>query len=265
MVGDKSEKKIYFVVVIYNKDCHDSPSVCYAINHKELYETIVVDNSTLDNDNKLFCEKNNIKYISMNGNAGLSKAYNCVLSGIKDDQGYVVWADDDTLFPDNYVEDMVSEMNEKGYDIGLPLVLANEAVYSPVSVDKYGLPKRIKDVNELGKEISGINSGMMVNIMLYRKYKYDEKMFLDFIDHDICKTCNASGGSVGFIPHVVIHQNSFFSSRLHIKSLKNRRQIYKKDFSIYCKKHGIDCRIAKKKLVHGDIALAARIIKQLFR
>ena len=74
------EDQLFAVVVIYNTSITDSVT-CNNIlkirNHK--INTIIVDNSTEENSNKLLCAKNGFVYLPMHGNAGLSKAYNRVL------------------------------------------------------------------------------------------------------------------------------------------------------------------------------------------
>lgn len=254
---------IYFVVVIYNKECSESPSISFAVKKQQELNIIVVDNSTIESNNRLFCEENSITYIPMNGNAGLSKAYNAALDCIGRKDGFVIWADDDTEFPDNYVNEMIEFININKYTIALPLVLAGKEIYSPITIDCDGVPKRIKNLDELGKSITGINSGMMVSLDFYENYRYDENMFLDFIDHDVCVSCQQNGGTVGFVKCVVLMQNSFFSSRIHLRSMANRRKIYRHDFRFFCKKHDISRIIAEKKLIHGEIAIGMAFIKQM--
>ena len=57
-------------------------------------DIIVVDNSTKDFNNEKETKANNWTYLSMNGNAGLSKAYNRALDYLKDEDGIVIWFDD---------------------------------------------------------------------------------------------------------------------------------------------------------------------------
>ena len=265
MVISSNSASIYFVVVIYNKECSESPSINYAVNKQPELNLIVVDNSTIKTNNKLFCDEKNISYICMNGNAGLSKAYNAALDCIGQKDGFVIWADDDTEFPVNYLNDMLESIIKNHYTIALPLVLTGKDVYSPIKIGQDGIPKRIKGIDDLEGKITGINSGMMVNLNFYIKFRYDENMFLDFIDHDVCVSCEKNGGTVGFVKHVVLKQNSFFSSRIHLKSMVKRRKIYRNDFRIFCKKHDISRFIAEKKIIHGEIAIGMAYIKQAVR
>ena len=74
------DKFIYYVsIVVYNKECKDSLTCKQLENIKcDNIRIIVVDNSTINNDNRLYCKTRNWEYISMHGNKGLSCAYNRV-------------------------------------------------------------------------------------------------------------------------------------------------------------------------------------------
>ena len=76
------------VIVIYNTYAGDSVSVISMIEQNA--RPIIIDNSTSDYNNQNYCEKNGLTYVSMNGNAGLSKAYNRAVSIINDDVDYIL-------------------------------------------------------------------------------------------------------------------------------------------------------------------------------
>lgn len=258
-----SNTNIYFVVVIYNKDCEDSPSFKYALANHSLLKIIVVDNSEIKTNNEVYCSQKGIPYISMNGNAGLSKAYNKALEYIKDNKGFIIWADDDTSFPYNYLEDMLALMNNNHLSVGLPLVMTSDHIYSPSIFDKYGIPKRIKSLTDLSERLTGINSGMIVDLDVYSSYRYDEEMFLDFIDHDFCWACNKAGRTIGFTNRVILQQESFFSSKLNIRSLMIRRHIFRRDFIRFCDKNDIRKIVGWKTLFNGEIAIVLKFLRQI--
>ena len=49
---------LYFAIVIYNKNCENSITLKQLLGFK-LNNIIIVDNSTIKNDNENFCKKNN--------------------------------------------------------------------------------------------------------------------------------------------------------------------------------------------------------------
>ncbi|WP_347046798.1 glycosyltransferase family 2 protein [Blautia obeum] len=67
---------------------------------------LVVDNSTSDFGNKAYCSKKNIDYISMDGNKGLSKAYNAAVDACKEKDAIILF-DDDTEVTEEYFEKLL--------------------------------------------------------------------------------------------------------------------------------------------------------------
>ena len=76
----------FAVVVLYNTFVNDSITINNLKKiHSHSVDIIVVDNSTKDFNNEKETKANNWTYLSMNGNAGLSKAYNRALDYLKDE------------------------------------------------------------------------------------------------------------------------------------------------------------------------------------
>lgn len=87
---------IVATIVIYNKSIENSITCKNILSFNEdLIEILIVDNSTSNYGNKAYCENKNIKYISMGGNQGLSKAYNAAID-LSKDKDVIILFDDDT-------------------------------------------------------------------------------------------------------------------------------------------------------------------------
>lgn len=258
------QKKLHFAIVIYNKRCEDSPSFIYAINHLNKLNLIVVDNSTIQTDNKDYCNERKISYISMNGNKGLAKAYNVVLEAIQGYTGYIIWADDDTLFPENFIAMVLDKIDEnpKYNGVFLPIVNAGKCIFSPTVFTNNKIPKRVKNLSELeNKRLSGINSGMIVNMDVYNHYyRYDERFFLDFIDHEFCLFCHLNNIPVVVLKNIKIDQNSFFESETDFNKIMKRRKFFRKDLLLYCSKNRISTVLAYKTVFNGDMATIFKTI-----
>ena len=266
MTGNQSyNNKIpfYFVVVIYNKECANSYPIRYALKNSQDIIPLVIDNSTIETSNYDFCLKNDVEYYKMNGNEGLAKAYNQALRIINNQHGYVIWSDDDTIYPDNFITEVQEVLRKESSQVLIPLVYSNDRIYSPAIIDKYGVPKQMERIKENGGFVSGINSGMAVRLDTYNTFRYDERFFLDMIDHDFCCWCNEHGIKIDFNNSIVLHQNVFFDSNVCYQAIIGRRKIYKKDFIYFCQKHKISKAIAYKKLLCGGIANKARFIKSV--
>ena len=95
--------KIYGIMVIYNKSLNESRS--YDRLAKSNVQLIICDNSTVENNNMETAAQNGSIYLSMNGNQGLSKAYNRAVDYIWEmlkpqDEDWVCFFDDDTVIPE---------------------------------------------------------------------------------------------------------------------------------------------------------------------
>ena len=224
---------IYALIVIYNKNCNDSVSYNCLKDIKGLH-LIVCDNSTKDYQNKTAVEDDGYVYISMRGNMGLSAAYNKALVHLKDRDGWLCIFDDDTEVPDSYFKELKNHINKNEYDILLPQVLCNNGVMSPVILKKYAI-KKISYLNNLDKKyIAGINSGMAIKLDKLKDYKYDEKLFLDFIDFNFILDMRHRQASIGIMETQL---NQSFSVEGNDKQAsKTRFKIKKKDLKHFYSK-----------------------------
>ena len=86
----------YAVVVLYNTFVNDSVTInnLRKIMSHQIH-IVVLDNSTQDLNNGMTVMKNGWSYLSMHGNAGLSKAYNRAIEYLINEDGIVIWFDDD--------------------------------------------------------------------------------------------------------------------------------------------------------------------------
>lgn len=176
---------IYGIMVIYNKALEESDA--YKCLKDSDIRLVVCDNSTLDAGNMAIADSNSVDYIFMGGNIGLSRAYNRGLDYIfekynPNDGDLICVFDDDTMIPKDYFECIKGATGE----ILLPIVLDGVGIMSPVLMKK-DVTRRISSRQEAlcirPEYLSGINSAMAVRASIYRDYRYNEEMFLDYIDH----------------------------------------------------------------------------------
>lgn len=183
MGGEFMDAYVYGILVIYNKSLNDSSSF-HSVNKHPWIRLIVCDNSTQFNDNESICKGNNIDYLSLKGNRGLSFAYNQALDYIhrKNNQmiGKVFFMDDDTILPDEYF----TYLRSSSSFISCPIIKDEIGIMSPcfLSNDKGHRIKRIEDFSN-SNLLSCINSGLIVDLSIFKNYRYDERFFLDYIDH----------------------------------------------------------------------------------
>lgn len=232
---------IFPVIVIYNCNCGDSPS-CMALL-RQGRAPLIVDNSTRDCGNAAFCREHGLTYLDMHGNAGISRAYNAALDTLRDKDGLVVWLDDDTELPEDYFTALTrAAAAQPAVQVFLPLVVSlgdQSDLLSPCLFGKYKM-RRVSRPEELtGQAISAINSGMAVRLSLYRRYRYDETLFLDYVDHDFMAMCRETGVPVRVLTDTTLHQNFSGDSKPTRQQAMTRFSIFEKDFRAFGKKHGL--------------------------
>ncbi|MGO5054888.1 glycosyltransferase [Holdemanella porci] len=218
---------LYAILVIYNKSVLDSATYLFCKEHKDI-QLIVCDNSTMDNENKMIVEKDGYHYISMHGNKGLSKAYNMAVDFLQNKQGYVMILDDDTILNEEYYH----SIQNLTCDIALPIVKSQTSILSPCGMDHY-VANGWDGKSEI-KHISAINSGMVINLKLFKNYRYDENLFLDYVDHHFMMDMQNKNVQV---LDCVIHQEFSAEEKTSLESCLNRFRIFKKDSKYFYRNH----------------------------
>lgn len=228
---------LYGIVVIYNKSLEQSSSY-ESLRENQNIRLVVCDNSTEENDNKEICDRYGSIYLAMGGNKGLSAAYNRAIDYISGEYGYQGWVcifDDDTTVPGEYFQVLSEAVSQYGTGIYLPVVKDALGVMSPLVIDR-SICRRAKGnpADIPYNKISGINSGMAVSMELYKDYRYNEEMFLDYIDHEFIREMKKKGVSIKVMDVILVQ--SFSMNSDDKKALMGRFAIQKKDWKIFYSK-----------------------------
>lgn len=240
----------YAVIVIYNKYVGESISFRSLINLSlSNLHFLIIDNSSSEYicENKYMCDEMKIQYYSMDGNAGLSKAYNYALQILdKKNDDIVIWFDDDTHINRKYFDILSQYCSDKELDVFAPIVYGqNGVIYSPC---ERGLLKGryIKNPNQLIKKdkFNAINSCLAVRLRVYKNYRYDEKLFMDCVDTKLFDDFRKMDLNFCVLP-IEIHQNFFQRMKQqNIEKYWLRFKIRIKDTFIYYSHKGKIERIA---------------------
>ena len=167
----------------------------------------------------------------MGGNQGLAKAYN---RGLRDcESEFVVIFDDDTEVPVEYFEKTNEYCERDSADIYLPIVRSRDIIMSPCI--KHGLSfKPIQSTDDLRNvsNISAINSGMVVRRTFYERCRYDERLFVDDIDHQFMDDAHEARARIVIMRDILLLQQ--YSQEIHdeVKQV-TRLRIRAKDSHIY--------------------------------
>jgi GT2 family glycosyltransferase len=243
------------IIVVYNKSLKDSPTCIFAKENK--LPTIICDNSERENENEKTAVESGFTYIFMNGNKGLSKAYNKALE-IKSEAEYYLILDDDTILPENFISEIFAHIKENpDADILLPKIFSGEMQISPAVLGNV----RVRSIRkgEKVKTFTAINSGMVIKKSFFDDFRYEENLFLDYIDHDLMCYANNKDKKIHIMEDVLITQNFFGLSETSEESKKRRYNIFKHDFSYFVKKHKRNKFIAALIILKRRLAAGGKI------
>ncbi|MGI6269656.1 MAG: glycosyltransferase [Candidatus Howiella sp.] len=228
------KQPIYAVVVLYNVNYKKSRTFMDIVGLPDV-SLIVCDNSTVDVGNyELADDYPEVTYISMGHNAGLSAAYNRAIHKLEGKTGYLCLFDDDTQVGADYFSALREEIDRTRADIYLPLVYDLQGLMSPCIMSGVRT-HRVSSVEEIPPgQISGINSGMAVNLAVYRDYRYDEGYFLDYVDHAFLRDVKAQGRTVLPLCGAALQQDFSLNERADVLGAKVRFRLFYRDFYRFC-------------------------------
>lgn len=232
--------EIKALIVVYNQTLCESKTF-NSIKDIPGIDVIIADNSTKDFGNQIIAQQSGCTYISMNGNEGLSKTYNKVLSTLDKRSGLICLFDDDAQVGQNYF-DALNKAARKHSDINIfaPIVKDRVGILSPCIISGISV-SRTKDVESIPQDaISVINSGLAIRLKVFEDYQYDEGQFLDYVDHAFIKDIvNHDKRKVYIMDNVEIVQRFSGSEKSSRIADKARYTIFKKDVGYFCEKYGI--------------------------
>ena len=239
--------KLNIAVVLYNKAFSDIASldVFRSLCRSGAAKLFVFDNSTdeqIKAHNKASAALDLAAYTDNGGNIGLSKSYNKMLSMAEDRDSWIMLSDDDTLFSEEYMENVLAAINSgDGSEVLTGIVKAGSEPFSPKR--SLGLLSRTQEfIEEPGryKNIYAINSGLVVKRSVFDKTgKYDESLFLDMVDHYFmhrlmeCGICDITvlGGDIS---------QSFSGNSTSYSASMKRFKIFRRDYAAYCRLCGLN-------------------------
>lgn len=226
--------RIFGILVTYNTSLESSSSFQWACQQPDL-EWVVVDNSTKDTDIVFVCNQHQVPLLKMNGNEGLSKAYNAGLSWISQQQAHlddlVLLMDDDTKFPSDYLEVVRQASQDTDYELLVPYVESEKGLLSPC-LKRHGLFVAGHLDNLIDKDFSAINSGLVCRLTLFKDQMFDEDLFLDFVDHHLMDRVKKENRKCHLLNTRLI-QDFSGDGLVDVDSLKQRFKIFRRDAKVY--------------------------------
>ncbi len=235
--------KIYLIVVVYNTLITDSLTCTNIINLTASNNlqciTIVVDNSEKDMGNQKIAHDFGFWYVDMSGNKGLSRAYNCAIESFiseADENDIIILLDDDTDITYSFFCELTEALKKyPGSDIYCPVMRGTDGkIYSP---NEYHFlkNKQLKDpCGHISQErFNAINSCTAVKAHIYKSYRYDERLFLDQVDHKFFEDQRALGRTFTKLDCVIEQHFSSIEKGKTSSSVKKRYRLMIRDFMTY--------------------------------
>lgn len=203
---DGTGSRIDVVCVAYNRSVTEIPAVAAALESPLVSQVIVIDNST----DSAILERNarelsgSIVYAAMGGNAGLSRAYNCGLAMVRARPCQIF--DHDTRVREGHFEKVLDWVGNRDVDILVPQVSVDGRPFSPCR--RIGPTYRPAFGRSVPRsKFSAINSGIVLASDRALRYRYDERLFLDFIDHRFFEDARANQWTWDVMSDVVLDQD----------------------------------------------------------
>ena len=201
--------KILCVIVLYH--CLLKNSKTYRTLKPKSNDLLVFDNSEQIQDISAYAKE--AKYIHNVTNIGLSACYNSAGTYAKK-HGYewLLFLDQDTDFSDISVDDYVGAIaSNPAYKMYVPLVKCGKYTMSPMkfkhafALFSQRMYKGVTDIEDL----SVINSGMCVSVdALQNCGGYNEKVFLDYSDHEFVRKFKKKYSQVYVLPRTIYQDYS---------------------------------------------------------
>ena len=236
--------KIAAVTVLYNPDLIVIKNIqSYITQIDTLY---IIDNSTNHNEEieTELSSLSNVSYSRMPRNLGIATALNIACKqALKDGYSWILTMDQDSFVSETMLGTLYSFTSND--DI---------AIISPYHASKF-YPLSSEN-NTISERTTVMTSGNLLNLHLYSKIgPFDDKLFIDFVDHDYCLRARQHGYKIIQINQAVLKHNLgnlrqykltnlIFHSTNHPPIRKyyifrNRAYIiqkYRDDFPIFCKR-----------------------------
>ena len=189
VLSEKNNNSIAVGIVLYNPEISRLIEVITSVN-KQFDKIIMYDNASNNiNQIKIIADNYNIDLLENNSNNGIAYALNRILEYAKS-LGYlnVITLDHDTVCPQNMLYEYNKLIDEQNAKFICPNVIDREIVnnkyYNDTSQD-FVIVKQC------------IQAGFLINIEVWKDIgKFDESLFIDFVDFDFCKRIEISGNEI---------------------------------------------------------------------
>ncbi len=223
--------KIYAVIITFNPSLDNVEKLVGQLVKQDV-EVIIVDNNSKNKSdlNSLMSTHS----IMLSDNVGIAKAQNVGIDyAEKNNAEYIVFFDQDSSIPDNYIDDLISDYKQleiQGLKIGAigPRFIddRHDFYYKTINLSKSGFRKKM-DVSNITQPIHSsllISSGSLISVETLKNVGLmRENYFIDYVDTEWCIRAESKGyknymSSKAVMRHTIgdkILQFGFFNVPVH--------------------------------------------------
>ena len=243
--------KLNIAVVLYNicaKDCASLEAFMKAVSRGDA-RLFFLDNSTDEGvkaQNEAFAESAGpgAIWLDNGGNIGLSRSYNRIIDLVEDREEWIMLSDDDTVFSEEYMDNVLAEINGSAEaDVLCGIIKSGAGQFSPKK--SLGLLSREQEYIEtpgIYKDIFAVNSGLVIKRSVFDTAgKYSERLFLDMVDHYFMYRLTKNGINKIKVLCGEITQ-SFSAEGSSYRDSMKRFRLFKKDYAAFCSLCGLGAK-----------------------
>lgn len=196
------DSEIYAGIVTYNPDLQRLTENLDAVT-KQVRRVVVVDNGSenIDRIRTLVEKYQNLGIISNKKNLGIAKALDQIMR-VSEKHGaeWVLTLDQDSVIYDGLVDEYRKYLNIP--DVGMFTCCFQDRNADGIETKKNSESIDIVEVDRC------ITSGCLTNVLVWKEAGgYDEQMFIDYVDYDLCLTMRELGYHIKRINYIgLLHE-----------------------------------------------------------
>lgn len=196
-------RNIAAVIITYNTGNEFSKNVLSLKKH--VGEVIVVDNgSNKETLSMLKGLKEEITLIELNENKGIAYALNRGIEyAVNNDFQWVLTLDHDSTVSDSMISNMLSVYNSIDESEKEKIVMLTPKHVEEKQMDVVSKSQE----NKWEYVLTEITSGALTKADFYKNELYDEKLFIDLVDHDYCLRINSMGYKIIRVNSAILIHN----------------------------------------------------------
>lgn len=196
-------RNIAAVIITYNTGNEFSKNVLSLKKH--VREVIVVDNgSNKETLSMLRGLKEEITLIELNENKGIAYALNRGIEyAVNNDFQWVLTLDHDSTVSDSMISNMLSVYNSIDESEKEKIVMLTPKHVEEKQMDVVSKSQE----NKWEYVLTEITSGALTKADFYKNELYDEKLFIDLVDHDYCLRINSMGYKIIRVNSAILIHN----------------------------------------------------------